>query len=109
MSFSSLVTSVKALPLDELRKESEGYLELVLATEELTHLYPILESFFGPPFKPAGVKPSRTVSDYVRNYGGIQAQQTLYYVERDGAASCAMIWPWNNGARATIKLAMGRM
>ena len=42
-----------------------------------------------------------------KNYGGIQKQQTLYYKDRDGVADCAMIWPWNDGSRSTVKMAQG--
>lgn len=108
MTFSELTSDLKTLTLEERRKESEGYFEFVLLSRELLHLYPVLEKYFGVPFKPAGVAPSREAQDYAKQYGGIQKQQTFYYVKRAGLSNCAMIWPWGDGSRATVKIAQGQ-
>jgi hypothetical protein len=44
-----------------------------------------------------------------KNFGGIQTQQTLYYVDRGDISDCAMVWPWNDGKHVTIKMARGRI
>ena len=107
--FSELAGKVKKLPVDEVRKDSFGYLELVMTAKNLERIYPILEDYFGPPFKPPGVTASKEASLRAAGYGGIEKQQTLYYVERDGVSNCAMIWPWKNKERATVKLAQGEI
>ena len=109
MNFNELTGALKNIPFDEKRKEFEGYFEFVLLKQELLRLYPVLEKYFGVPFKPAGVAPSRKAQDYAKQYGGIQKQQTLYYRERAGLSSCAMVWPWNDGSRATVKIAQGHI
>ena len=109
MNFSELTRDLKNIPFDEQRKDSEGYFEFVLSSRQLPPLYPILEKYFGAPFKPAGVAPSSQAQDCAKKYGGIQKQQTLYYVQRAGLSSCAMVWPWNDGSRSTIKVAQGRI
>ena len=109
MNFGDLTRDLKNVPFDEQRKESEGYFEFVLSSKHLLHLYPILEKYFGVPFKPAGVAPSRKAQDYAKQYGGIQKQQTLYYLECKGLSNCAMVWPWNDSSRATVKVAQGRL
>ena len=105
MNFTELVGLLKEIPCDEMRKDSEGYYEFVISCQNLDRLYPILESYFGAPFKKPGASPSQKAKDVSKRYGGIQKQQTLYYVERDGLLHCAMIWPWGDGTRATVKMA----
>ena len=109
MSFEELVLQLKAIPFDELRKQYEGYFEFVLSNQHLKHLYPVLEKYFGTPFKPAGLSPTKQAEDITKKYGGIQKQQTLYFLQQNGDASCAMLWPWNDGHRVTVKLAQGSL
>ena len=109
MSFPELIERLKALPVDEKRKESNGYLELVLSARHLNHLYPILEQYFGVPFKPPGIEPTSQAESYARRYGGIRKHQTLYFIQNNGTASCAMIWPWSDGSRSTLKVAYGAL
>ena len=109
MSFQELVQTLKQAPLDETRKESEGYFEFVLNASDLSVVYPALEQYFGVPFKPPGIKPSKEASLYAKEYGGIEKQQTLYYREDAGVSNCAMIWPWNDGVRVTVKVARGQI
>ena len=108
-NFGTLVQRLRQLPFDELRKQSDGYLEFVLSVRHLTRLYPLLEDYFGTPFKPAGVAPTREAESCAKSYGGIQKQQTLYFFKRDGFGNCAMIWPWNDAVRVTVKVAQGQL
>ncbi len=108
LSFSELVKAMKKLPFDEIRKEQEGYFEIVVVVTDLPLVYPLLEGFYGSQFKPPGVAASSKAKKVAQNYGGIQTQQTLYYVNRNDVSDCAMIWPWNDNKHATIKMARGR-
>ena len=107
LTFKELIEQLKRIPCEEIRKESDGYYEFVISTQSLAQLYPIFEVYFGVPFKPAGISPSDEAKDVSKNYGGIQKQQTLYYIHREGMSNCAMIWPWGDGSRATVKIAQG--
>jgi len=95
--------------VDELRKESDGYLEFVLETQNLPQVYPLFDDYFGPPFKPPGVAPSGEAKSRTAGYGGIEKHQTLYYLEDQGMSHCAMIWPWQDKTRVTIKVAQGKI
>ncbi len=108
-TFSELAGRLKKTKIDECRKTSPGYLELVLSLENLKQVYPALEEYFGPPFKPAGVVPTKEALLRSEPYGGIEKQQILYYVERDGVSNCAMIWPWQDKTHATVKVAQGEL
>ena len=107
MTFPELISQLKKFPFDEIRKEYDGYFEFVVSVSNLVQLYPIFESYYGVPFKPAGIKPSSQAQDMAKHYGGIQTQQTLYYVSRGSISDCAMVWPWNDGTHVTIKMARG--
>lgn len=109
MTLPDLVKALKKLPFDEIRKEYQGYFEFVIKVDALGSVYPLFAEFYGTPFKPAGMAPSPKAQQITKNYGGIQAQQTLYYVNREGLSDCAMIWPWNDGKHATIKMAQGKI
>ena len=109
MTFLELIKSLKKLPFDEIRKEYDGYFEFVISVKHLHTVYPLFEAFYGLPFKPAGTAPNPKAQDVTRNYGGIQTQQTLYYADRGPVSDCAMIWPWNDGLHATIKMAQGKV
>ena len=107
MTFDELVQKLQSIPVDEERSRSEGYLEFVLSSRHLIHLYPVLEKYFGPPFKPPGISPTKEAQAHTRSYGGILKHQTLYFFKRDGLANCAMIWPWGDNSRVTVKVAQG--
>jgi hypothetical protein len=110
LSFADLVKLLKKLPFDEIRKEYDGYFEFVVSVQHLQQVYPHFEAYYGAPFKPPGMAANAKAQTLTKNYGGIQTQQTLYYAGReDGIADCAMIWPWNDGKHATIKMARGRI
>ncbi len=107
--FSKLADSLKKAPKVEIRKETDGYLELVIAVNDLPKIYPALDEFFGPPFKPAGVEPSKEAAHHSAKYGGIQQQQTLFYAEHKGLSTCAMLWPWQDKEHVTVKVAQGEI
>lgn len=110
MTFPELIKNLKKIPFDEIRKEYEGYFEFVVSVKHLLSLYPLFEGYYGVPFKPAGIAPTPKAMSVTRNYGGIQTQQTLYFASRpEGVSDCAMIWPWNDGQHATVKMARGKI
>lgn len=109
MLFLDLVQETRQLNLTEIRKNDDGYFECVIPVRHEKELYPLFERFFGPPFKPKNVPPDERAQAVSYDYGGIEKHQILYYTERDGLSNCALIWPWNNGLSATVKLAQGRI
>ena len=109
MNFADLVREAQSLPLEQVRKNTYGYFECVIPVDQEKKLNPILERFFGPPFKPKNVAPNAQAKIISYDYGGIEKHQVLYYTEKDGLSNCAMIWPWNDGRLATIKVAQGEV
>ncbi len=109
MTFQELVQEVKRLRFEETRSDTDDYLEFVLDAPSVMPLQRVLESHFGPAFKPAGKNPSKESKQYSEKYGGAESNQVLYYIEREGLSHCALLWPWGNGKSMTVKLAEGRI
>ncbi|MCG3176772.1 MAG: hypothetical protein MOGMAGMI_01736 [Candidatus Omnitrophica bacterium] len=107
MTWEELIAAVRQLPFEEKRQDAEDYFEAVAVASSVAELGRTLEGFFGPPFKPAGQKSSRDADRYSDRYGGVMQNQVLYYKEREGLSNCAMLWPWSDGQRVTVKIGRG--
>jgi hypothetical protein len=107
VTFAELLTEVQKAPLAETRQATEDYFEAVVKAENIQGVCMALELYFGPAFKPAGKAPTKDDAARVSHLGGIQKNQILYYVERENQSNCAMIWPWGDGTRSTLKIAQG--
>jgi len=90
------------------RIEQEDYIELVLRREAISQYICSLDSMFGSPAKPEGVRPSWRLSRAAKKYGGIKKNQTLYLHNDMGEKFMAMLWPWQDGEHATLKLIWDR-
>ncbi|MFH1359997.1 MAG: hypothetical protein ABIJ41_03050 [Candidatus Omnitrophota bacterium] len=105
MLFKELLSKAKELKVEEIRKDDENYLEFVVRVSNLNQVHPLLEQYFGVPFKPAGQRPSREAQQHAAAFGGIREDQTLYFREQDNDFHCGMIWPWSDGELTTVKIA----
>lgn len=104
MDFQEIKTAVNGIKLDTLRLDSDNHFEAVIAKDELTKLVTLLEGFFGPPAFPSKVKLSASVRQNIDALGGIMSGQTLYYSSEGDVAIFAMLWPWSDGQRTTVKI-----
>ena len=104
MTFPELLAEVKKIKHEELRAQSEDYLEVVIAKDTLEPLHKILTAYFGSPFKPEGQAPSGEASRRAKPYGGIRKDQTMYFRQDGDHSECALLWPWGNGIRITVKV-----
>ncbi len=104
MTFAELIEEIKKESFEELRHESDSGIEFVVRNEKLIKLDPTLQKFFGPATKPAGVRPRGEEDALASNFGGVMKNQTLYAIAHDGVSHLAMIWPWGDGQKATVKI-----
>ena len=104
MTFEELLCEVKSIKCEEMRAQTEGYLETVVAKPEFDVVASALQGYFGLPLKPAGACPSKEADEFSAPYGGIQSNQTMYFRRNGIAAELAFIWPWGSGAAATVKI-----
>ena len=103
-SMEDLMRAAKKLGVEETRRESEDYLELVISREKQDELEEALQHYFGTPFKPAGIRPCETCDRVSSSYGGITTDQTLYFTNREELPNAALLWPWMDGKRVTVKI-----
>lgn len=106
-SFDEIIWKIKSIKHEETRRDSEDYLELITSGTALKDLHGILTTYFGPPHKPAGDEADAETHDKTKDFGGIQKDQVLYLSKHGGNEDFAMIWPWKNGDRATVKIIQG--
>lgn len=106
--FQAFLAEIQKFKCEEKRTQTDGYWEAVASQEGLDLFHKVLLAYFGPPLKPEGQAPSREARRYAEPYGGVRKDQTLYF-RRDGEHSeCALLWPWGNGTRFTIKVARSK-
>ena len=104
MTFQELVAELKKQRLRELRDCSEDYFEAVVSTADLAVVESVLTTYFGVPMKPAGVQASGDAGHFSKPYGGIQKNQTMYFLQKEGGNELALLWPWGNGTLVTLKI-----
>ena len=105
LTYSQLLEEIEKIPVSEARIDSANIKEFVVKSDFVIELHLAFQNFFGPHFKAPGDSPSSTDKKHAAFLGGIRENQTLYYIEKEGYAHCAMLWPWTDGERCTVKLA----
>ncbi len=103
-----IINKCNALKIYEKREETDAYFEIVFYTKDLNIWEETLSSFFGAPVKPTGLKPTRDDAGITKNYGGLQANQTLYKNESKTGTVIAMLWPWQDKTHITLKIVSTR-
>ena len=108
-TYSQLLKKIEEIPVSEWRVDSVNLKEFVVKSDFLTELQAAFENFFGMNSKVQGKNFSFTDKKRAAFLGGIRENQTLYYIEKEGYAYCAMLWPWSNGLSYTVKLACNHL
>ena len=104
MQFAELRKELNNIVFITVREESEDYFEAVISKGELAYFCLRLEKFFGPRVWPSKDKLSEEVEKFLDEFGGIMSNQTLYFRKQDNETAFAMLWPWSDGTRITVKI-----
>lgn len=104
MDFSAIRKNIRALSFDSLRTDCDNFFEGVVISAELEKLNIQLKSFLGEPVYPSKSRLPYKVQETVDGFGGIMPGQTLYYKNSGSDSIFAMLWPWQDGARTTLKI-----
>lgn len=104
MEFNKLKIDIKATKPDTTRADDDKYFEIVVKKSCVEGVVRLLEGVFGPPAYPSRVKLSKEAQNAIKNFGGVRNGQTLYFLSKVGSSIFAMIWPWQDGERVTIKI-----
>ena len=104
MDFSALKNDLRQVIFETMRMDCDNYFEAVVLKDELAKLVSRLEQFFGIPVLPAKGALSFQMQEAVKGFGGIMPGQVLYFREGAGQVVFAMLWPWQDGRRTTVKI-----
>ncbi len=105
MEFDKIKAEVKKMEPDTTRMDSENYFEAVIGHARLEGVVRVLEGIFGAPVWPSDKKLSKDMQTLIKSVGGLRKGQTLYFLNnRNECSAFAMLWPWQNGERITIKM-----
>jgi hypothetical protein len=104
MEFDKIKARIKNLELETTRMDNENYFEAVIGHARLEGMVRTLEEIFGAPAWPSDKKLSKDTERLVKNVGGLRKGQTLYLLDAGESSAFAMLWPWQDGERITIKM-----
>ncbi|MDO8536530.1 MAG: hypothetical protein Q7S30_05965 [Candidatus Omnitrophota bacterium] len=105
MEFDNIKAEIKKVELDTTRMDSDDYFEAVIGKARLEGVVRVLENIFGAPAWPSDKKLLKDTEKLVKTIGGLRKGQTLYLLNNGSACSAfAMLWPWQDGERITIKM-----
>jgi hypothetical protein len=104
MQFEELKNEVKGVSFDTLRFDADNNFEAVIVKDELKKLTSRLEKFFGSPVFPSQTRLTLQVRQVIEGFGGVAVGQTLYFWNQGSDTIFAMLWPWQDGYRTTVKL-----
>jgi len=104
MEFDKLKNEIKTIPFDALRCDADNNFEAVVVKDELEKLIARLQKFFGAPVFPSQDKLTFQMRQAVDGFGGIMPGQTLYFWNQGIETIFAMLWPWSDGERTTVKI-----
>jgi hypothetical protein len=95
---------IKALPVFEKRQDRDDYIEIVFYNRDIEKWNIVLNGFLGQAIKPAGAKADKDLQNSVKEYGGINDNQTLFKKDFNNECVLAMYWPWQNDKHTTLKI-----
>lgn len=106
MSLKQIFEKLQSLDIIQTRCVEDDYVEIVISNQQSDKWNQILNEIFGLAIKPAGERPSKPALRLSQEYGGIQDNQVLFNKIIDGKNIIVMLWPWMDGARTTLKIAV---
>jgi len=104
MDFSLIRKDMKMFSFETLRTDCDNFFEGVIVGEELNKLNQQLKNLLGDPVYPSQNRLAHKVRQSVDGFGGVMPGQTLYYKDLGVDSILAMLWPWKDGQRTTVKI-----
>lgn len=104
MTFQELLSEAGKLPCQESRAKLAHYFEIVVAKDDLAQAEALLCAYFGEPLKKKGQSVTPEISIQTKPYGGVQANQTMFFRQGGNGGEFAFLWPWSSGQSITVKI-----
>jgi hypothetical protein len=102
--FNEIRKNLKLFSFETLRTDCDNFFEGVIIQQELDKLHGQLRNLLGEPVYPSVNRLAHKVRKTVDGFGGIMPGQTLYYKDLGTDSILAMLWPWKDGQRTTVKI-----
>ena len=104
MELKEIIEKCKVLDIYEERLVTISYYEIVFYAKDVGEWKNLLESIFGVAIKPAGAELSKEDAELIQKYGGVRDSQVLYKKKTGNTTVIAMLWPWQDKVRITLKI-----
>lgn len=104
MEFEKIKRDLENIGLDNKRVDNDDYIEAVVKKESIGKIMQVLEGTLGKPVWPSQNKLPKDADKIVKNFGGLRHGQTFFFLSKDGSLLFAMLWPWQDGERITVKI-----
>lgn len=108
MTFDELRQKLQDLNIQEIRFDLDDYIEFVIQSNCADQVKLILQLYFGSEVKLEDERIAKDAVAFVEKWGGIRPNQTLFYATKIQSTDYAMIWPWCDGTRISVKVAQCR-
>ncbi|MCK9431451.1 MAG: hypothetical protein PHQ84_02530 [Candidatus Omnitrophica bacterium] len=104
MDFGQIRKDMKMFNFETLRTDCDNFFEGVAIGRELEKISGQLKDLLGDPVYPSKNRLEHKVRQKVEGLGGLMPGQTLYYKDSGEDIIMAMLWPWKDGERTTVKI-----
>jgi hypothetical protein len=104
MDFGIIRKDMKMFNFEALRTDCDNFFEGVIVGQEVQKLNGQLKNLLGEPVYPSKEKIAHKVRQTIDGFGGVTPGQTLYYKDVGQERIFAMLWPWKDGQRTTVKI-----
>lgn len=105
MEFKEVREALKGIAFETVRVDSDNYFEAVIVNNNLPGLSNKLDGLFGKAVWPGKNRLTAEAQNTINDFGGIKEGQTLYFWQQDDRCVFAMLWPWQDNYRITLKVA----
>jgi len=103
MEFENIKSGIKNTPLDTTRVDNDIYFEAVVKKDVIGDIVRLFEHAMGKPAWPSKERLAKEARSLADKFGGLRKGQTLFFLNKDGVSLFAMLWPWQDGERITIR------
>jgi hypothetical protein len=104
VDFSLIRKNMKMFSFETLRTDCDNFFEGVIIQQELDKLNGQLKSLLGDPVYPSQNRLTHKVRQSVDGFGGVMPGQTVYYKDSGSDSIFAILYPWKDGQRTTVKI-----
>jgi len=104
MDFKLIRNDMKMFNFEVLRTDCDNFFEGVVIGQEIEKLNGQLKNLLGEPVYPSKERIAHKVRRQIDSFGGAMPGQTVFYKDLGEDSIFALLWPWKDGQRTTVKI-----